>query len=201
MRRLTVRRLLNVLDEVGAGEPWCVPASPLNAHQDKAATPCYRAPASSAAPSAQLVKVAGARWKVEDGFAVGKDLAALDEHQVRSWTILGLLTHAFLSGLAAASQPDCSHPCDHLLIALTRNEIRRPSNGLGHQLAEPATQLNWSRWRRRYRDECEQLERNVGRRDETAFRSSVRHVIRERPPLSANLHNAHISAGVSTSGP
>ena len=81
-------------------------------------------PRLSAAPSAQLVKVAGARWKVEDGFAVGKDLAALDEHQVRSWTILGLLTHAFLSGLAAASQPDCSHPCDHLLIALTRNEIQ-----------------------------------------------------------------------------
>lgn len=180
---MTARQPLNVLDEVGAAEPRCVPASPLDAYQDKAATPYYRAPASSAAPSAQLVKVAGARWKVEDGFAVGKDLAALDEHQVRSWTILGLLTHAFLSGLVAASAPDCSHPCDDLLIALTSNEIRRPSNGLGHQLAEPATQLNWSGWRRRHRDECEQLEWNVRRRDETAFRSSARHVLRESSTL------------------
>jgi SRSO17 transposase len=37
-------------------------------------------------PLAQLVKVAGSRWKIEDGFAAGKELAALDEHQVRSWT-------------------------------------------------------------------------------------------------------------------
>ena len=37
-------------------------------------------------PLAQLVKVAGSRWKVEDGFAASKELAALDEHQVRSWT-------------------------------------------------------------------------------------------------------------------
>ena len=58
-------------------------------------------------PLAQLVQVAGSRWKVEDGFAAGKELAALDEHQVRSWTswhrwtILALLAYAFLSVLAA----------------------------------------------------------------------------------------------------
>jgi hypothetical protein len=62
---------------------------------------------------ALLVQVAGSRWKAGDGFAGGKELAALDEHQVRSWTswhrwtILALLAHAFLSVLAsqaAASQ-------------------------------------------------------------------------------------------------
>jgi SRSO17 transposase len=53
------------------------------------------------------VKVAGSRWKIEDGFAGSKELAALDEHQVRnrtSWqrrTILALLAHAFLSVLAS----------------------------------------------------------------------------------------------------
>jgi SRSO17 transposase len=26
------------------------------------------------------------RWLIEDGFAASKELAALDEHQVRSWT-------------------------------------------------------------------------------------------------------------------
>jgi hypothetical protein len=31
-------------------------------------------------PLALLVQVAGSRWKAGDGFAGGKELAALDEH-------------------------------------------------------------------------------------------------------------------------
>ena len=67
----------------------------------------YRAHAPGPVPLAQLVRVAGSRWKAEDGFAGGKELTALDEHQVRSWTswhrwtILALLAHAFLAVLAA----------------------------------------------------------------------------------------------------
>jgi hypothetical protein len=103
---------------------------------------------------AQLVKVAGSRWKVEDGFAGGKELAALDEHQVRSWTswhrwtILALLAHAFLSVLA--SEAGDSHPGDDLLIPLTRHEIRRLFTGLCQQPSPPRLQLHWSRWRRRH---------------------------------------------------
>ena len=88
----------------------------------------YRAHAPGPVPLAQLVKVAGSRWKVEDGFAGGKELAALDEHQVRSWTswhrwtILALLARAFLSVLAAA-QPTGGDSHDDQLIPLTRNEI------------------------------------------------------------------------------
>lgn len=106
-------------------------------------------------PLAQLVKVAGSRWKVEDGFAGGKELAALDEHQVRSWTswhrwtILALLAHAFLSVLAAAP-PACDQAADDQLIPLTRHEIRRLFTGLSRQLTTPAMQLHWSRWRRRH---------------------------------------------------
>ena len=40
----------------------------------------YRAHAPRPVSLAQLVKVAGSRWKVEDGFAGSKELAALDEH-------------------------------------------------------------------------------------------------------------------------
>jgi SRSO17 transposase len=114
----------------------------------------YRAHAPRPVPLAQLVKVAGSRWKIEEGFAASKELAALDEHQVRSWTswhrwtILALLAHAFLS-ILAASQPDPSDP-HHALIPLTRNEIRRLFTGLGQQLPSPQTQLHWSRWRRRH---------------------------------------------------
>ena len=115
----------------------------------------YRAHAPGPVPLAQLVQAAGSRWKVEDGFAAGKELAALDEHQVRSWTswhrwtILALLAHAFLSVLAA-TRPDDSGPHDDQLIPLTRHEIRRLFTGLGQQQAGPRLQLHWSRWRRRH---------------------------------------------------
>jgi SRSO17 transposase len=46
----------------------------------------YRAHAPQLVPLAQLVRVAGSRWKIEDGFAASKELAGLDEHQVRCWT-------------------------------------------------------------------------------------------------------------------
>jgi SRSO17 transposase len=58
-------------------------------------------------PVATLVKVAGRRWTIEESFAAGKELAALDEHQVRTWTswqrwtALAILAHAFLSVMAA----------------------------------------------------------------------------------------------------
>jgi hypothetical protein len=91
----------------------------------------------------------------EDGFAAGKELTALDEHQVRGWTswhrwtILALLAHAFLSVLVA-SQPSDGRPHDAQLIPLTRNEIRRLFTGLRQQLPAPANQLHWSRWRRHH---------------------------------------------------
>jgi len=104
---------------------------------------------------AQLVKVAGSRWKIEDGFAAGKELAALDEHQVRSWTswhrwtILALLGCAFLS-ILAATPPASGHRREDQLIPLTRSEIRRLFTGLTQQPPAPALQLHWSRWRRRH---------------------------------------------------
>jgi len=115
----------------------------------------YRAHAPRPVPLAQLVRVAGSRWKVEDGFAGGKELAGLDEHQVRGWTswhrwtILALLAHAFLSVLAATAPHD-SGPSADQLIPLTRNEIRRLFTGLGQQPPAPGKQLHWSRWRRRH---------------------------------------------------
>ena len=69
----------------------------------------YHAHAPGPVPLARLVKVAGSRWRIEDGFAAGKEQAALDEHQVRSWrswhrwTVLALLAQTFLAVLAARS--------------------------------------------------------------------------------------------------
>ena len=99
----------------------------------------YRAHAPCPVPLAQLVKVTGSRWKIEDGFAASKELAALDEHQVRTWTswrrwtILAMLARALLSVLAA-TQPGNGHRRDELLIPLTRKEIGKVFTGLSQQL-------------------------------------------------------------------
>jgi hypothetical protein len=37
-------------------------------------------------PLSTLVKVAGRRWTVEEGFQLGKGPCGLDERQVRTWT-------------------------------------------------------------------------------------------------------------------
>jgi len=115
----------------------------------------YRAYTPTPAPLSALVKVAGRRWTIEESFAAGKELAALDQHQVRTWTswqrwtALAILAHAFLSVMAATEPPpdDAHGPA---LISFTRHEIRRllaaalaPIHRLEHI-------LRWSHWRRQH---------------------------------------------------
>jgi len=63
----------------------------------------YRVHSPTPVPLAAYVRVAGIRWAVEDDFASSKELAALDGHQVRTWTswhrwtLLAMLVHAFLA--------------------------------------------------------------------------------------------------------
>jgi hypothetical protein len=82
-------------------------------------------------PLHALVTVAGTRRKVEEGFAGGKELAGLDQHQVRTWTswmrwtVLSMLAHAFLS-VMTSTQPRppgdaCRDEHGHGLIPLTRS--------------------------------------------------------------------------------
>jgi SRSO17 transposase len=53
-------------------------------------------------PLIGLVRVAGARWRVEEAFQAGKQLCGLDQHQVRRWrswyrwVTLAMLAYAFL---------------------------------------------------------------------------------------------------------
>jgi SRSO17 transposase len=128
----------------------------------------YRAPAPRTVPVADLVRVAGVRWTIEESFAGGKELAALDEHQVRTWrswrrwTVLAMLAHAFLSGLTAAAAPpgatrlDCHDHADRdltsqlALIPLTRNEIRRLFTVTVTILRTLQQRLHWSQWRRHH---------------------------------------------------
>jgi SRSO17 transposase len=121
----------------------------------------YRAHAPQPVPLGELVRIAGIRWTIEESFAGGKELAALDEHQVRGWTswrrwtVPAMLAHAFLSVLTASQPPpptgDNTTDIPSVgLIALTRNEIRRMFTGLTATLESVATQTAWSLWRRHH---------------------------------------------------
>lgn len=117
----------------------------------------YRAHAPARVKLAILARVAGRRWTVEEAFQSGKELAALDEHQVRTWTswhrwtVLAMLAHAFLAVMAATQS---SPQGEHDLIALTLNEIRRLFSALIDAVDDAvhaiSHRLHWSRWRRRH---------------------------------------------------
>ncbi|HEX5204779.1 MAG TPA: IS701 family transposase, partial [Actinoplanes sp.] len=122
----------------------------------------YRAHAPGPVPVADLVRVAGTRWKIEESFAGGKELAALDEHQVRGWTswrrwtVLAMFAHAFLSVLTATSPATTApsgqahDPANAGMIRLTRNEIRHMLTILTSRPHTVSFRLGWSLWRRHH---------------------------------------------------
>jgi SRSO17 transposase len=104
---------------------------------------------------AQLVRVAGQHWRVEESFQAAKGLTGLDQHQVRRWTswhrwtTLAMLAHAFL---AVTTADERNHqPAPNGLIPPTVNEFRRLFDalllGAKHTID---TLLAWSQWRRRH---------------------------------------------------
>jgi SRSO17 transposase len=69
----------------------------------------YRAFAPAATTIADLARVAGTRWVIEEGFAMAKGEVGLDQYEVRRWAgwyrhiTLCLLAHAFLEVTRAAA--------------------------------------------------------------------------------------------------
>lgn len=116
----------------------------------------YRCWTPGPATLAQLVRVAGVRWIVEESFQAGKGQVGLDQHQVRRWTSWHRFTTLALAALAVlaicaadARTPNRRDQPD--MIDLTVNEIRwlinilliRPTRSITHR-------LRWSYWRRRH---------------------------------------------------
>jgi SRSO17 transposase len=106
-------------------------------------------------PLRALIRVAGQRWRIEESFQSVKELAGLDQHQVRKWkswhrwTTLAMLAHAFL---AVATAIERAHaPVPESMIELTVNEFRRLFDALHlHRNPSIETLLAWSAWRRRH---------------------------------------------------
>jgi SRSO17 transposase len=114
----------------------------------------YRCWTPKPATLAQLVRVAGIRWTVEEGFQAAKSQVGLDQHQVRRWDSWHRFTTLALAALAvlAICAADAAHdPADTELIKLTVNEIRRLINTcIIRPISDLAHRLHWSRFRRRH---------------------------------------------------
>ncbi|AVH61041.1 IS701 family transposase [Streptomyces dengpaensis] len=109
----------------------------------------------------ELVRVAGARWAIEECFQAAKNECGLDQYEVRRYTgwyrhiTLAMLAHAFLA--ATAHQPwergaePVRHPGPWLTVAEVRRLLAacraRPPHLSGHRGLHHA--LSWSNWRRR----------------------------------------------------
>lgn len=106
-------------------------------------------------PLRALIRVAGQRWRIEESFQSGKELAGLDQHQVRKWkswhrwTTLAMLAHAFLAVTTAIERAHAPTPA--AMIELSVNEFRRLFDAL-HLRQTPTIErlLAWSAWRRRH---------------------------------------------------
>jgi len=116
----------------------------------------YRCWTPGPATLAQLVRVAGVRWTVEEGFQAGKGQVGLDQHQVRRWTSWHRFTTLALAALAvlaicAADARTADRPAQPDMIELTVNEISRLINILIIRPIRSVTyRLRWSNWRRRH---------------------------------------------------
>ncbi|MFF0205841.1 hypothetical protein [Streptomyces sp. NPDC005017] len=112
-------------------------------------------------PLAELVRVAGARWSVEECFQAAKSQVGLDHYQVRHWTswhrhiTLAMLALVFLTALAAEATPEPPTDTDHFArsrdpITLTVPEIRHLLVAVFPPAVTTTRLLHWSNWRRRH---------------------------------------------------
>ena len=103
-------------------------------------------------PLGRLVKVAGARWAVEECFQAGKNEAGLDHYQVRlyrSWyryVTLAMLALAWLAVTRATLAGDDGK------AASSANEIRRMFAVLCLPAANEQHARQWSRWRHQHQE-------------------------------------------------
>lgn len=112
-------------------------------------------------PLAELVRVAGMRWHIEDSFQDGKGLAGLDHYQFRRWhawyryITLAMLALAYLAALAATQpRPATAQRQPMALIPLSLAEIRRLLAALTLPPEQRRHTEHWSAWRQHHQTQA-----------------------------------------------
>jgi SRSO17 transposase len=125
-------------------------------------------PGGQLAAKARLIRAAGLRWPVEEGFQLGKGCFGLDQCQARLYT--AILRHVVLVMAALAvcavtaaqlkdrtdaqpprpAGPDAPPPADPGLIPLTVREVRRLLAAALDRPKPPGHAARWLQWRRHH---------------------------------------------------
>ncbi|MFE0875928.1 hypothetical protein ACFW4X_13740 [Streptomyces smyrnaeus] len=121
----------------------------------------YVAYAPNGTTVADLVRVAGARWAIEEAFQAAKNECGLDQYEIRRYPgwyrhiALAMLAHAILAVLAAQAteKGGCRNDATST-VPVTVAEVRRLLDVLlphPEPRSDPiAHALRWSRWRRQH---------------------------------------------------
>jgi SRSO17 transposase len=128
---------------------------------------CY-VPAGQLTAKTRLIRAAGLRWPVEEGFELGKDCFGLDQSQVRLYTSIARHTVLVMAALAICAvtaallggrtdtqapepiRPDQPPPADHGMVPLTVPEITRLLSAPPARPGPPGHAEHWVNWRRRH---------------------------------------------------
>ena len=128
---------------------------------------CY-VPEGQPCSKTRLIRAAGLRWPVEEGFEFGKDQFGLDESQVRLYTAIArhtVLTCAALAICAVTAallrdetdtqappptRPDQPPPADPGLIPLTVPQVRRLLAAATAPSWPPEHEDQWDTWTRHH---------------------------------------------------
>ncbi len=126
------------------------------------------APEGQLASKTQLIRAAGLRWPVEEGFEFGKDYFGLDQCQARLYTAIRRHLVLVMAALAICAvtaaqlrnrtdaqppppaRPDEPPPRDPGLIPLTVHEVKRLLTAALSQPDPPGHAARWLAWRRRH---------------------------------------------------
>jgi SRSO17 transposase len=116
----------------------------------------------------RLIRAAGLRWPVEEGFEFGKDYFGLDQCQARLYTAIRRHLVLVMAALAICAvtaaqlrtrtgtqapspvRPDEPPPPDPGLIPLTVHEVKRLLAAAISQPGPPDHAVRWLEWRRRH---------------------------------------------------
>ncbi len=118
------RAAVRPLEDTGQGY-WLLVRRSITDPSDLAYYLCF-GPANT--PLRELVRVAGARWAIEESFQTAKSDVGLDQYQVRRWDgwyrhiTLAMLAHAFLSVTRAGSEKGARIPVDDLIPLRPRGQ-------------------------------------------------------------------------------
>jgi len=128
---------------------------------------CY-VPEGQVLAKARLIRAAGLRWPVEEGFEFGKDTFGLDQCQARLFAAITRHLVLVMAALAVCAvtaallkdrtdtqawppvRPDQPPPADPGMIPLTIPEIKRILAALTTRPRPPGQVVHWDAWTRRH---------------------------------------------------